>query len=229
MATPKNLEEWLSRLEEIYEEITPEEMAKAYAGNKAAQATIQAWAVEMQAAALFIAQYQGATQTSQDLLVETVNQIIDTVQAILLALGIIYLLKKLKKRRKKVVLDVDISLDTVRSDLGQRTNPRPSNPTEDKDKEAMFLFLRQQWATHFVLTLLQGLRMSAEADGKEFTWRARKDGATCSICRAMDGERSVDGDFLPVLLKKFPAYTPYVPVMWWPHAHPRCRCVAVLD
>lgn len=228
MATPKDLDEWISRVEEIMDEISPEIIDKAYSGNKEAQTLVKAWAVEMQAVALFIAGYQGAVEANQEAMVETANQIIDTAQAILLALGIIYLLRKLKKKKTPATIEVDITLDQARKELGDRVKPRPSNPTVDKEKESMFLFLRQQWTTHFVLTALHGLRMTREAEGKEFIWRSKKDGATCSICRAMDGEKSINGDFLPVLLNKFPQYNPYVPVMWWPHAHPRCRCIAVL-
>jgi hypothetical protein len=231
MATPSTAEQWVERLEEMMKEVSPTDIEKARSGNPAAQALLKTWAVELQAAAVFIASYQGPAKVSQDTLVEVANQIIDTVQAILLALGIIYLLRKLKKKTPKstVTIEVDITRGQAQKELGSKTTPIPSRPEADRSKEDAFLFLRYQWTTHFVLTIMQSLLMMDQAEGKEFTRRARKDSITCSICRAMDGEKSVDGDFLPVLLKKFPKYDPYVPVMWWPHAHPRCRCIAVLE
>lgn len=230
MATPSTPEQWVERLEAMMEEVTPEDIVQARAGNAEARALLTAWAVELQAAALFIAAYQGPIKTTQEALVEVANQIIDTAQAVLLAVGIIYLLRKLKKKtpKSKVAIEVDITKAQAQKELGDRTTPIPSRPEADKDKEDMFIFLRTQWTTHFTLTIMQGFLMAEKANGKEFIWKARKDGATCSICRAMDGEKSVDGDFLPGLLKKFPKYSSYVSVMWWPHAHPRCRCVAVL-
>ena len=71
--------------------------------------------------------------------------------------------------------------------------------------------------------------MQDERGGKELVWHAVKDKATCIICRTMDGKKSIDGDFLPVILKAFKDYRVFVPWMPWPHAHPRCRCWATVD
>lgn len=225
---PKNLEGWQDRVTEILEEIDPETVQKAYAGNASAQAIIQAWVVELHAAVVFLAVYKSAFQVAQDTLLEMVNIIIDTLQAILLALGIMYLLKKARKKRKTdVEIDVKISESEAKEIAGDRVKARPSIPdSTDKDKDATFLYYRLQWATHFILTTLNAAAIQEDADGEELVWRAHLDDKTCSICRYMDGQVSVDGDFLPVILKKFTKYSSYVPFMGWPHAHPRCRCWA---
>ena len=231
MATPETLDEWIDRLNELLENSPTKAIDKAYSGNAQAKATIQAWAVEMQAAALFIAAYAEAQRLNQDMLVEVANIIIDTVQAILLALGIAYLLRKLKKRKaqKDSIAEIKISKALALKTAGDRAKAIPSSTASDKEKEALFLKLRVDWTTHFLLTLMQGLKMQTEAGPKaEWVWRSRKDAAVCSICKAMDGEKSKGGDFLPVLLKKFPDYKAFVPWMLVPHAHPRCRCKAVL-
>ena len=225
---PNTIEDWKGRIEEILEEINPETVQKAYAGNASAQAIIQALVVELHAAVVFLAGYKSAFQVAQDTLLEMVNIIIDTLQAILLALGIMYLLKKASKKRKTdVEVNVNISESEAKKIAGDRVKARPSVPdSTDKDKDTTFLYYRLQWATHFILTTLNAAAIQEDADGEELVWRAHLDDKTCSICRYMDGQVSVDGDFLPVILKKFTEYVPYAPFMGWPHAHPRCRCWA---
>lgn len=226
---PETVDEWVDRLAELMEEVEASTVSSALGGNAAAKATIQGWAAEMEAAAIFIAAYTGTAQAQTDLLIETANTIIDTVQAILLALGIIWILRKLRKReRGDGIVEIQITERKARVDLGDKTNPIPSRPDQDREKEAAFLFLRLSWATHFMLTLMQGLQIQAEGSStKELKWVAKLDANTCSICRFMHGKTSEDGDFLPVILKQFPKYSVYVNWMPWPHAHPRCRCSAV--
>lgn len=228
MAEPKTPEEWEARVEEIIAEIDQETVTKAYAGNAHAKAQIQALVIELQAAAVFLATYSGGIKATQDALLETVNTIIDTLQAILLAIGILYLLKRVKKR-KKVSVEVTISAKEAAKIAGDKAKPRPSKQGTDKEKDADFLFLRLQWAAYFLQTLMKASQIHSGMGRKELVWHAKRDTKTCTICHAMDGERSVNGDFLPVLLKKFPDYKPYTKTMWWPHVHPRCRCWATVE
>lgn len=232
MNYPEDLESWIERVNEIMEEIDSEDVAKAYAGNAEAKAVMEAWALEMQAAALFLAAYVEAGTTPQEVLVEVANEIIDTVQAILIALAILLLLKKIRKKPKKGTdIQIDITISEAKKIAGDRGKPRPSGRDDLDDakvKDAAFIKLRVLWTTHFVLTLLEGLRMQKERGSKELVWHAVKDKATCSICATMDGKKSIDGDFLPVILKSFPKYTVFVNWMGWPHAHPRCRCWATV-
>lgn len=225
---PTNLEDWQIRIEEILEEINPETVQKAYAGSESAKALIQAWVAELHSAMAFLAMYGGALQVAQEAMLEMVNTVIDTLQAILLALGITYLLKKAKKKsRTDLSLNVTVSEEEARRIAGDRAKARPSIPdSEDRKKDETFLFYRLQWATHFILTAFNAAAIQEESDGEELVWRAHLDGKTCSICRFMDGQVSVNGDFLPIIVKKFTQYKPYVPFMGWPHAHPRCRCWA---
>ena len=233
MAYPEDLEGWIERVNEIMTEIDSDDVAKAYAGNATAKAVMEAWALEMQAAALFLATYVEAGTTPQEVLVEVANEIIDTAQAILIALAILLLLKKIKKKPKNGTnIQIDITISEAKKIAGDRGKPRPSGRDDLDDakvKDAAFIKLRVLWTTHFVLTLMEGLRMQKERGGKELVWHAVKDKATCIICTTMDGKKSIDGDFLPVILKSFKDYRVFVPWMPWPHAHPRCRCWATVD
>lgn len=230
---PDSIEGWVERLNELMEEMDASTISKAQAGNKEAQAILQAWALEAHAAALFLATYTGALQANVDLMIDTANTIIDTVQAILLAVGIVYLLKKLRRKDKGGgVIEIIVTEATVRKDLGDRTKPIPSRPAKDRAAETAFLRLRVLWTTHFLLTMMQGLQMQAQVDtgeDQELVWKATLDTNTCAICRFMHNKKSTNGDFMPVILKQFPDYRQFGSVMLFPHAHPRCRCVAVLS
>ena len=154
----------------------------------------------------------------------------ETLQAILIALGIALILKKFRKKDKsKAFLEIVISEKDAKDIAGDKAKAIPSRPDADKDQESAFLFLRMQWLLHYLITLFQSISLQEEMDleeGEEMVWVSRKDAKVCSICKYMDGKESVNGDFLPVLLKGFPTYIPYVPIMPFPHAHPRCRCIA---
>lgn len=229
---PDNLEDWIERLNEMLTEIDGDTVSQARSGNSTAQAIIQAWAVEAQAAAVFLATYTGAMRADVEAMVETANTIIDTVQAILLALGIAYLLKRLRKRERGAAIEIVISEREARGELGDRVKPIPSREDQDRTKENAFLLMRILWTTHFLLTVMQGLQMQEELDtgsDRELTWKAKLDANTCAICAFMHNKKSVDGDFLPVILKQFPNYRVFGAVMMWPHAHPRCRCKAVIE
>lgn len=223
---PTNLEEWIVRVTEMAEEIDSKVVASAYQGNADAKAILEAWALEMQAAALFLAAYTGAVEADMEALVAIANTIIDTVQAILMALGIALLLKKLKKGKKPT--EYVVTLNVYKKELGQRVNPIPSSSDADKKAEADFLGLRVDWSIHHLLTLLQGLKMQEgfKPGSKELVWKAHLDASTCSICRFMHNKKSIHGDFLPVIMKQFPTFKAYVAWMGFPHAHPRCRCFA---
>lgn len=227
---PDTTEEWISRLIEMMEEMDTETVVSAYSGNAAAKATVQAWAVEMQAALLFLVTHQAAVQTNVEALMETANTIVDTIQAILIALGIIYLLKRFRKRdRTDAVVEINVTEREFRQDLGDRTRPIPSRPDQDRAKESAFLKLRIDWTTHFLLTLFQGMHIVEELDleeGEELIWVSRKDAKVCSVCRYMDGKMSENRDFMPVIMKQFPDFNVFVKIMPFPHAHPRCRCIA---
>lgn len=223
MATPTSPDDWIARIEELNEELDSEVLVKAYQGNAAAQATVKAWALEMQAAAVFIAGNAALIKADQAVMTEAADQIIDTIQAILLALGIAFLLKKFKKGGKKN--NVTVSEAEYRKLLGDKVKARPSDKgPKDKVKDVAFIRLRMEWLMHFIYTVMMSMTM--KRGKKELTWVSKKDKRVCSICRAMDGQKSVNGNFLPVIMKKFPAYKPYTGWMGWPHAHPRCRCVA---
>ena len=231
---PTDVDGWVERLSELMEEVDSKTVMNAYQGQASAKATIQAWAVEMQAAAVFIATYAGTVQVNAEALLEIANTIIDTVQAILLALGIIYLLKKLKRKSHKgaAILEIVVTEKTARSELGDKTNPIPSKTDVSRAESAAFIMLRLNWATHFMLTMMQALKLQGEInldEDQELVWKAHLDAKTCSICKFMHNKKSVNGDFLSVILKEFPKYTPYVNWMGFPHAHPRCRCVAVVE
>lgn len=228
MAEPTTVEEWIDRLNEMTEEMDTKTIVDAYNGSPTAKATVQTWAAEMQAAAIFVAGYTEAVQASEEALVEIANTVIDTVQAILLALGILWLLKRLKKKRRGVVLEITVTEREFKKDLGDRTKPIPSRQDTDKEEEAAFIAMRVAWTIHYLLTLMQALKMQTEAKGEgELIWKAHLDAKTCSICRFMHNKRSVNGDFLPIILKEFPTYRAFGTWMGFPHAHPRCRCVAV--
>lgn len=226
---PTSAAGWLERIEQIAEEeLTPQVVNSAYAGNATAQGTIRALVVELQAAAIYLATYSGALLATQEAMIEVVNTIIDTLQAILLAIGIIYLLKKVKKKGKKTQIDIEITLEEAKKIAGDKAKPRPSVPdSKDDDLNRTLLLWRLQWTTHFIKTMMLGIATQEEADGQELEWVSRKDSNVCTICRYMDGKVSKDGDFLPIILDKFKDYVAYVPFMPWPHVHPRCRCRAV--
>lgn len=227
---PETIEGWIDRLNEMMGELTPQDVQKAYDGSQKHKALIEAWAVELQAALMFISGYAGALNLDYDALVDSLNTITDTIQAILLALAIVYLLKKFKRKGKSLTLDVVVSKSEALKELGDRTSPIPSRPDADSSAKSAYLYLRIAWVMHFILTLLQSLALQEAIklnDGEELVWVSRKDSKVCSICRYMDGKKSINGDFLPVILKKFTTYIPYVDFMIVPHAHPRCRCIAV--
>lgn len=229
---PEDLEGWIERVNAMAEEVSSSTVVKAYNGNSAAQAIIEGWAVEMQAAALFLATYVEAETAATETLVDAANTIIDAVQAILLAVGIILLLKRLKKKNKGSILEITVGERKFRTDLGDKTQAIPQGWKDtDKAAEAAYLKLRIDWTTHFLLTMLQALKLQTDnklGSGKELVWKAHLDSKTCSICKFMHNKRSIKGDFLPVILKQFPNYKAFVPWMGFPHAHPRCRCVAVM-
>lgn len=230
---PTNVDEWVDRLTQLTEEMDAKTISSAQQSNKSAVAIVEAWALEMQAAAMFLATYSGAVQVDVEALVEMANTIIDTVQAILIAMGIALLLKKLRKSKsKKVPFEYVVTLNTYKKDLGRKTKPVPqSKSTLDRAAEAAYLTLRVEWSTHHMLTIMKALQLQAgyRPGSKELIWKANMDSATCSVCRFMHNKKSINGDFLPVILKKFPSYKAYVNWMGFPHAHPRCRCVAVLS
>ena len=118
MATPTSPDDWIARIEELNENLDSEILIKAYQGNVAAQATVKAWALEMQAAAVFIAGNAALIKADQVVITEAADQIIDTIQAILLALGIAFLLKKFKKGGKKN--NVTVSEAEYRKLLGDK-------------------------------------------------------------------------------------------------------------
>ena len=223
---PTDVDEWIERLTELINELDLDTITDAYAGNAAAKAVVEAWALEMQGATLFLATYQGALQANVEALIDIANTIIDSVQAILIAIGIVLLLKRLKKSKNKgTPFEIVVTLNEFKNDLGTKVNPIPQSKTDkDKATEALYLKLRIEWVTHFMLTVMQALKAQASGEGKELVWRAKKDGITCSVCRFMDGKKSINGDFLPVIMKQFPSYKAYVGWMGYPHAHPRCRC-----
>ena len=225
------VDEWIEKLTQLLEEMDAKTVADAYSGKAAAKAAVQAWAVEMHAAALFLATYTGALQADAEAMIDAANTIIDTVQAILLALGIVYLLKKLRKKKDKkgTVIEIVVSEKEAKDSLGNRTSPIPSSDRKSKVEEAAFIALRIEWATHFLLTMMQALRLQDGLDGKELIWKAKLDKKTCKICAFMHNKKSIKGDFLPVILKQFPTYSAYVNWMGVPHAHPRCRCEAVIQ
>lgn len=228
MAPPTTVEEWIDRLNEMVDEMDSATVTKAFNGNAAAKGMMETWAAEMQAAALFVAAYTEAASVQQETLVDVANAIIDTVQAILLALGILWILKKLKKERKGSVLEIVVTERKIRDDLGDRTKPIPSRPDSDKEDQATFIVLRVAWTIHYLLTVMQALQMQTKAGGDaELIWKAHLDSKTCNICKFMHGKKSVDGNFIPVILKQFPSYRAFTSWMGFPHAHPRCRCVAV--
>lgn len=224
---PSDIEEWLARLDKMMESMDQKTIDSAQAGNAGAKAAVEAWAAEMHAAVLFLAAYVEALQLDAEAMVEMANTIIDTVQAILIALGIALLLKRLKAKKGSNPLEVHISLDEYRKSLGDKVNPIPSRRDRSDKEEAIFLRLRIEWATYFLSTLFKALELQSGKGGVELIWKATLDKKTCSICTFMHGKKSVNGDFLPVLLKRFPTYKVYVNWMGFPHAHPRCRCVAV--
>lgn len=228
MAEPTTVEEWVDRLNEMAEEMDTKTITSAFNGNTSAKGMMQTWAAEMQAASLFVAGYTGAASASEEALVEVANKVIDTVQAILLALGIIWLLKRLKRQRKGAVLEIVVTERQFRKDLGDRTEPIPSRPDSDKEDQVAFIAMRVAWTIHYLLTVMQALKIQAEGKGDgELVWKAHLDDKTCSVCRYMHNKKSINGDFLPVILKQFPSYRAFAPWMGFPHAHPRCRCVAV--
>lgn len=229
MATPSTPEDWITRIEELTENLDSDTLVKANNGNAAAQAIIKAWAIEMQAAAVFIAGNAALIKADQAVMTEAADTIIDTIQAILLALGIAFLLKKFKKGGKKN--NITVSEAEYKKLLGDKIKARPSHQgAADKAMDVAFIRLRMEWLMHFIYTVMKSMTMGASK--KELTWEVKKDGAgrpdklVCSICRAMDGKKSINGNFIPVILKLFPAYKPYTNWMGWPHAHPRCRCEA---
>lgn len=226
---PEDLDGWIERLEQLLEESPAKRVPKAMSGNAAAKAEIQAWAIEMQAAALYMAGYLEGIKVNQEALVEIANTVIDTVQAILIALGIALLLKKIRKKGKsKDVSEITITKSVATKTAGDRGKPIPSSPDSSRDKEEAFIQLRIDWTTHYLLTVAQGLKLQEDAgESTEWRWKSKKDSSVCYICRAMDGEKSINGDFLPVIIKKFPKYKAFGTWMLVPHAHPRCRCVAV--
>lgn len=230
MEEPTDATEWLARLIEMAEEIDTDTISKANAGNAAAKATVEAWAVEIQAALIFLLGYSNALRADGEALLATINAVMETLQAILIALGIALILKKFRKKDKsKAFLEIVISEKDAKDIAGDKAKAIPSRPDADKDQESAFLFLRMQWMLHYLITLFQAVSLQEEMDleeGEEMVWVSRKDAKVCSICKYMDGKESVNGDFLPVLLKGFPTYIPYVPIMPFPHAHPRCRCIA---
>ena len=227
---PKDAQEWLARLIEISEEIDTDTISKANSGDAAAKATVAAWAVEIQAALIFLLGYSNALRADGEALLATVNAVMETLQAILIALGIALILKKFRKKDKsKTFLEIVISDKDAKDIAGDKAKAIPSRPDADKDQESAFLFLRMQWLLHYIITMFQSISLQEEMDlesGEEMVWVSRNDAKVCSICKYMDGKESVNGDFLPVLLKGFPTYIPYVPIMPFPHAHPRCRCIA---
>lgn len=234
-SNPTTTEEWVERIEEMMEEMADSTVVQdAYAGNATARATVEAWAVELQAALMYLSTVSSLSYISQEIMLEMINEVIDTLQAILLALGIIYLINKLRVRdeRTRTVVDINISESQARRDLGDRIKPVPSrrdDAEQNREWESEFLRLRFEWTVYYILTMLKAARMREEEDidpDAELVWRSHKDGKTCSICLSMDGERSEGGDFMPVLIRKFPDYRTYGPFMIWPHAHPRCRCWA---
>lgn len=229
---PTDVDGWVDRLNELLEELDSETVSSAYQGNPKAKAIIEAWALEMQAAAMFLATYTGAVKADVEALVEMANTIIDTVQAILIAMGIIILLKKLRKAKtKKVPFEYEVTINTYKDTLGTKVKPIPQAVgSRGRAEEANYLKLRIEWATHHMLTIMKALQIQARYDGdKELIWKARLDKSTCSICRFMHNKESINGDFLPVILKQFPTYRAYVNWMGFPHAHPRCRCIAVVE
>ena len=95
---PKDAQEWLARLIEISEEIDTDTISKANSGDAAAKATVAAWAVEIQAALIFLLGYSNALRADGEALLATVNAVMETLQAILIALGIALILKKFRRR-----------------------------------------------------------------------------------------------------------------------------------
>lgn len=224
---PTDVEGWITRLGELMESLDQETVAKAYQGNAEAKALVEVWATEMQAAAIFLASYVEAMKLDVDAMVEMVNTIIDTVQAILIALGILLLLKRLKAKKGSNPLQVTVTLQEYKKTLGNKTNPIPHLKARGKDEEAMYLYLRVEWTTYFLITLFKALELQNGRGGVDLIWKATLDKKTCSICTFMHNKRAINGDFLPVILKQFPTYRAYVNWMGFPHAHPRCRCIAV--
>lgn len=224
---PNDVEGWIARLGELMESMDQETVAKAYQGNAEARALVEVWAAEMQAAAVFLAAYVETMGLDVDAMVEMVNTIIDTVQAILIALGIALLLKRLKAKKGANPLQVTISLEEYKKGLGTKVNPIPQYKSTGKDADAVYLYLRAEWTTYFLITMFKALELQAGKGGIDLIWKATLDSKTCSICTFMHNKKSVNGDFLPVILKQFPTYRAYVNWMGFPHAHPRCRCVAV--
>ena len=226
---PTSTEEWISRIEEMLADLTLDDIKKSAAGNEAAQAVIQGLAAELQSALLYLLSISELAQAQIDVLIELVDSVIDTIQAILLALGIVFLLKKVKKKKDRGFTEVKVSERSARKGLGDRTKPIPSRQdSQDPEKEAQFLKWRLEWTIHYILTLLQGAQLREELEeGEELIWVSRKDASVCPVCKTMDGKKSVNGDFLPTILKYFPNYKSYAAeMMLFPHAHPRCRCVA---
>ena len=229
MAGPTTPEEWLDTLTEIVNSIDGEIIEKAYTGDAAARAIVEAWAKEVEAAVIFLLGYEQALNAAGEALLAMANAVVDTLQAILIALGIAYLLKRFRKKKdSSAILEIVVSSREAQSIAGDRAKPIPSRDTDSQAQEAAFLTLRMQWLMHFVMTLFQAQAIQDSmdlADGEELVWVSRKDSSVCTICRYMDGKKSKGGDFLPILLAKFPEYVPYIPIMPFPHAHPRCRCV----
>lgn len=247
---PDTLEGWMERIVQIPEEYPEKVFADAYAGKAQAVASVKAVALEIQAAAAWIASNAAMIQASEEIMVEVANQIIDTMQALLLILAILLLLKRFKKKRRQDVEDVVVTEAQYRKDLDGKLKARSRAKTEDKAKDILAIKLRFDWLIHYIYTVLKSMEISsgvvtdedrereegeddvaksvrvAKKKGGELVWVSKKDKDVCTVCRYMDGKKSVDGNFLPVILKAFPAYKPYTNWMGWPHAHPRCRCEA---
>ena len=224
MASP---EEAIEAITNSIESIDQDLVADALAGQVAAKATIEAWAVEMEAAIQVAVGLLESLETDAEAMIDSLNTLVDTIQAILLAIGIAYLLKRMKKRRRGGALSVFVTRDEFEDALGDRVKPIPSRPDADKEQQAAYLALRIVWTTHFLETLLQGIKLQlGSKGGVDLIWRAHLDSKTCTICRFMDGKKADGGDFLPIIVKAFPAYVPYTSTMIYPHAHPRCRCYA---
>lgn len=106
MASP---EEAIEDITNSIESIDQDLVADALAGQVAAKATIEAWSCEMEAAIQVAVGLLESLETDAEAMIDSLNTLVDTIQAILLAISIAYLLKRMKKRRRGGALSVFVT------------------------------------------------------------------------------------------------------------------------